>query len=556
MRTMALAYDSCCGLLSADERTRLRAAMKTRAGRFFRKQMNNLEGRIFNPHVWQHILTEASEIAFALAGELPEAQVWAAYVYELWVNRFPPFGGGDGGWVEGLGYLGTNLETMLLMPQRFSQLTGVDFYDVPWYRGAPDFHIYGWPAGSVNAGFGDGDHDTRSISAARAYFVETLGRRTGNAHALHYAATVMSGKSDSLPPLLIWHRLREPVAAASAPALPAGLPLSRSFRDTGFVAMHTNLSDSRQNVFVAFNSCPRGAYGHMHPCQNAFNLMLGGEHLLANSGYYIAFGDAHFQGWYHNTRGHNTVLIDGQGQPAGSEAWGWIARHADSGSIAYCLGDASPAYANTGLTRFRRHLALLRPSLLVVYDELEAGHDARWSWLLHSPARIESQLGGVRLLAKTATGQGQVDVFGSSDLQVKIDDQFDPPANNWRGKRSGGEVRDYPNQWHATIEPVRNTARVRFLALIQLHLGGGKPEFTAPRIEAAGRVQAGPWMVRAVLDPNEKAGLVIQRADGQSALAADVPEFTSGGRNYLLAPQETILLEGLEVFRAPEEVEF
>ena len=553
MRAMALAYDSCFALLDSKEQDLLRKAMEARASRFFRQHINKLEGRIFNAHVWQHVLMEAAEIAFATLGELPEARTWTAYVYELWLNRFPTLGGDDGGWTEGLGYLAVNFETMLLMPQRLNQLTGADFYDVPWYRNVPSFHIYGWPNRSVSAGFGDGDHATKSISAARAYFVETLGRRFGNPQAVKYAETVMARKSDSLPPLLAWHRLREPAGKMPLPALPSELPLSRAFRDVGFVAMHTDLADSQSNAFIAFNSCPFGASGHMHPCQNAFNLMLGGERLFANSGYYIAYGDAHFEGWYHNTRGHNTVLIDGQGQPSGSEAWGWVARHADSRSMAYCLGDASRAYGKTGLTRFRRHLVLLRPATLVIYDELEADHDAQWSWLLHSPAPIKSDPGGVRLHATVPTGKGQVDVYGSLGLQVKIDDRFDPPADNWRGKKSGGKPQPYPNQWHATIEPVQKTARMRYLALIQLRLEGQQEGFTDPKADGGGRIQLGPWTVQAALNPRENASLVIQRTDGQSALAADIPSLTAGGQRHTLSPGETILVEGRDVFRAPDQ---
>ncbi|MDO8541334.1 MAG: DUF4962 domain-containing protein [Opitutaceae bacterium] len=553
MRAMALAYDSCFALLTSDEAERLRQAMGVRAGRFFRKHVNSLEGRIFNPHVWQHILMEAAEVAFATVGELPEARAWTAYTYELWLNRFPPIAGDDGGWTEGLGYLGTNLETLLLMPQRLSQLTGVDFYDIPWYRNAASFHVYGWPVGSVNAGFGDGDHDSKVISGARAYFVETLGRRFVNTTAINYAQAVRQEKSDTLPALLVWHRLREPAPRASAPPPVAKLTHSRAFRDVGLVAMHTNLADRGDNLFVAFNSCPYGAFGHMHPAQNAFNVMLGGERLFANTGYYIAYGDAHFQGWYHNSRGHNTVLIDGQGQVSNSDGWGRIARYADSGSIAYSLGDASPAYGNAGLTRFRRHMVLLRPSTLVIYDELEADHPARWSWLLHSPGKITSTAGPVRLHAAMATGEGQVDIRGSMELQVKVDDRFDPPADNWRGKKTKGGVIQYPNQWHATIEPVGKTARTRFLALMQVRAAGQSQDFAVAETDGAGRVRLGPWTLQAALNIDAPPSLVIERADGGAALAAGVAGLSAGGRRFTVSPAETILVEGGTIFRAQEK---
>ncbi len=552
MRTMALAYDSCFDLLTPGEREQLRQAMRIRAGRFFQQHVNRLEGRIFNAHVWQHILLEAAEIAWATLHELPEASQWAAYVYELWLNRFPPLGGDDGGWTEGIGYLGTNLETLLLMPQRLGQLTGVDFLAHPWYQNAPYYHLYGWPPGSVNAGFGDGDHDAKAISAARAYFVETLGRRSGSAAALDYARRASRGGTSQLPPLLAWHRLRDRPPAAPATAGTPPLPLSRAFRDVGLALLHTDLANARRNVFVAHNACPYGAYGHMHPAQNAFNLMLGGQRLFANSGYYIAYGDAHFKGWYHHSRGHNTVLIDGRGQVADSTGWGWLARHADNGTIAYSLGDASPAYGDAGLTRFRRHVALLRPSTIVIYDELAADHPAQWSWLLHSPARLRSEPAGARLHARLPTGQGRVDLLGPFPLRVAVDDRFDPPADNWRGRRSGREVIQYANQWHATVEPDRKTPHMRYLALIQLRLRGDAEAFHEPVREVADQIRLGPWTVRAALDPAMPASLVITHAEGTHALATDTKEFEFGGTRHAVSAGETLLIAAGRTLRTRE----
>src|SRR5262249_49167119 len=145
--------------------------------------------------------------------------------------------------------------------------------------------------------------------------------------------------------------------------------------------------------------------------QNTFNVVVGGERLFWASGYKMPVGDPHQLGWYKHTRGHNGILVDGKGQPYGSEAYGWIPRYLHGERITYCVGDASRAYdtkpiagdeetladakgeakyrsGQAGLKRFRRHLLLLRPSTVVVYDDLVADHDAEWSWLLHSMERI------------------------------------------------------------------------------------------------------------------------------------------------------------------------
>lgn len=56
MEAMALVYDSCYDQLDAAERELMRHAMLVRTAPWFAGQMNNLESRVFNAHVWQHIM--------------------------------------------------------------------------------------------------------------------------------------------------------------------------------------------------------------------------------------------------------------------------------------------------------------------------------------------------------------------------------------------------------------------------------------------------------------------------------------------------------------------
>ena len=110
-------------------------------------------------------------------------------------------------------------------------------------------------------------------------------------------------------------------------------------------------------------------------------------------------------------RAHNTLLIDGIGQPFSIRAYGDIVRMLGGEHISYCLGDASNAYCGlndypmwiknlasqgveesrengfgeTPLTLYRRHIFLLHPDKVVIYDEMEARKPVRWDWLLHSP---------------------------------------------------------------------------------------------------------------------------------------------------------------------------
>lgn len=145
LRAMALAYDSCFDLLAPAEKTELQKAIAVRAGKMFASWRNNLETRVFSAHIWQHILHEFTEAAFATLGEIDQAELWASYVYELWLARVPLLGGADGGWANGNNYFHTNLVTLVSIPVFFEQLTGVDFFAHPWYRNVLYYMIYTWP---------------------------------------------------------------------------------------------------------------------------------------------------------------------------------------------------------------------------------------------------------------------------------------------------------------------------------------------------------------------------------------------------------------------------
>ena len=533
MEAMALAYDTCYELFDEDQKALMRAALKARGERFFSRCINRLEGQVFSAHIWQHILMQGTEVAFALLGEEPEAEVWAAYVYELWTARFPLLGGDDGGWANGLNYFGTNFHTLIEMPRLFGRLTGVDFFDHAWYRNAPYYQMYCWPPGSASDGFGDGAERESAPSASRGTFVKTLGEKFADPHALWYAKQIL-GDRYGTGRTATNARLPEPKP-------PADLPQARAFRDVGIVSMHTDLADTPGDLMIGFRSSPYGSYNHMHSDQNSLNILFGGKRLFSGSGYYIAYGDDHFNGWYTHTRGHNSVLIDGKGQVRGSNGYGRIARFLHGSQVSYALGDASTAYGDAGLTKFRRHLAFLRPGTIVVYDELEADHPAEWSWLLHAMHEMTAQ--GNRLCTANQTASAQVDLIASLPLSIVVDTRFDPPAVNWRDKKSGSRVIEYADQWHATATAAEKARKLRTLALIRVRSTINSAENAKPVEEDDGSIRLGGWRIQAELDIGKEASLLIEHTDSKVVLAADRTEVTANAKQYELPVGTSILIE-------------
>ena len=545
LRSMALAYDSCFDLLTSQEKIKLRNAIAVRAGRMFANWRNNLETKVFSAHIWQHILHEFAEAAFATLGEIDEAELWASYIYELWLARVPLLGGNDGGWANGNNYFGTNFVTLISIPTFFEQLTGVDFFSHPWYRNAIYYMIYTWPPRSAPDGFGDGCERRDLSPLSRLAFADILGRKFNDSYAGWYVR-------ESLQPLQtplendnsqMWHRLRAGYNSPAPTRSSFDLLQARLFRDIGVVAMHKDITDYSNNLMLAFCSSPFGSYNHAHANQNSFNILFGGKRLYSNSGYYIGYADDHFKGWYKHSRGHNTVLIDNKGQLSGTpNGYGWIARYLHGQRITYCLGDASNAYGDSGLILFRRHVVFLRPSIVVIYDELEADHAAQWSWLLHCTDKISANRAGNCLTATVPTARSRIDFFASIPLNIDVHNRFDPPALNWRNRTSGGKIIQYPNQWHASVSPEGKVNKMRYLAIIQVQGTKDESPFTSPRELDNQAVHMRPWSIEAELDPTKTATLEIQNLNRKAALAVNKASITISSKQYKTTRRNSSIL--------------
>jgi hypothetical protein len=546
MRAMALVYDGAYDRLSGQERRQLRVALTARCRRFFDDSINNVEVRLFGAHLWQHLLTEFFEGSLALLGDVPEARVWCRYIYELWVARFPLIAGDDGGWANGPKYFGTNVETLILMTRYFDQFGAPAFDDAPWFRNASKFLRYVWPPGSENDGFGDGTELESVPSEKHIHWVDYLGHRFKDRAAIAYAEDWrrLSSDGSSSPRLallaLSWKNPRPQTAKPEPKAI--------LFRDTGLVSAHTHREKMDRNLNVAFRSCPYGSFNHMHSCQNAFNLFYGGERLFANSGYYIAMADEHATGWYRDTRGHNTILIDGKSQTRSPEGFGWIPRFIDGDQITYWAGDASNAYGDAGLLRYRRHVALLHPNIVVIYDDLAADHDAEWTWQLHAQRKLTYNRQQSIFKSSTESATGCLTFSSSANYSVNVGDTFDPPALNW-GEKSyrGGKPKVFPKRWHAQAT-TRATTAARFLSIVCVDK---KP--LQVKSTMSGKISVGKWTITPGMDVAGSASLTIRRSGDETVLAVDKPSIEVCGKTY--RPNDSsVLVENGRVTRSRDQL--
>ncbi len=241
------------------------------------------------------------------------------------------------------------------------------------------------------------------------------------------------------------------------------------------------LANTPRDLMVAMRSSPYGAYGHMLADQNTFQILYGGKRLFYNSGFKIDMKDPHRLGWYKHTRGHNGILVDNLGQPFDTEAYGYIARFINGKAMSFALGDASQAYSSAeedqdaGLKKFRRYILLLRPDIVIVYDDLEADHRADWEWLVHSPGKIIPDTAVNTFSAGNEEVSSKTYFYASGPVRWSLADTFAIAATNWAGKTDEeGEPVHYENtQVHLSAGTIHKSEKMRFLAVFMI--GPGRP---------------------------------------------------------------------------------
>ncbi len=530
MAGTAVGVDTFWDLLTEEERDFIMKQASIRASQFYNLWKSQVESRSSSMHVWQHILHRLLYTSIAFSGEIQEANLWLEYIYELWIAQAPKMADKDGAWINGTGYFRMNTLTMYDVSSIFNDLTGVDFMWSEWYKNNPRWLIYAFPPKSLADGFcNDGNkHPEPTINYAG--FADAAARMFQDPYALWYSTEVAAsfGQNITDDDEFRWYRIQRGYQKnLPEPVKEFDLPQAAQFPDVGDVYMNTSLQNIPTNLMLSIRSSPFGSLAHTHADQNTFNIAYGGKRLFYNTGYRPAMGDPHFLGWYKDTRGHNGILIDGQGQPFSDGAYGWIPRFLHGDKISYAVGDASNAYSGEfdkektelGVKHFRRYYIMLRPSIIVIYDDLEADHKAQWSWLLHNDKGFEVLPAEKAMYAESDLAKAKVSLFSSSDIDFQVTDQFSVPVDNWTNKvDEEGDTIVFANQWHFSGINKEKSEKMRFLAIFQIKPDGS---FQQVKQNSDGIYTVGNWNISAQLNTSKPANIQVWNNDKTEMLVSD-----------------------------------
>lgn len=567
MLALAEAYDTGYDFFTPEQRKQILASIKARGDYFFRHYAKEFETQSMDNHVWQHTLRRWMFASIAVVGDLPEAEEWLSYCYETWCCRFPILGGNDGGWHDGSSYFQVNFETFIYIPFMLKRMTGVDFFDIPWFHNLPSFLIHSFPKDSYSTGFGDGYEKMSKPTKGYASFSDALARELQNPYARWYCNQLIDNDTTKLhenTDFTLYRLLTEHRYGDTKSKSPEREPQAALFRDAGFALMHTDVANAKNDLMAVFMSLPFGATGHGHAAHNGFTLNLGGKQIFGGSGHYSNFNDAHTLKHY-RTRGHNTILANGLSPVIGENGYGWIARFADAGKFAYALGDATRAFGdmvspfwvdrmkqskveytkengfgNPGITRYRRHFILLRPDIVVVYDELAARQPVAWTWLLHSYNLLRQERKHT-LFTSNEAGESRFDLFAPEELSATVGNDFFSPAVNWKSRTGeNGQPMQYEKHWHAEFETTAKSDAIRFLGIFQLKKGHDDITFTPPEMKN-GKIKIGEWVIEAELNAKNPPSLVITDDQGNAIL------YNSKAKNKAKIPGSTVIIKAGKV---------
>ena len=522
--SLAACYDICYTM--ADQTTRMSAAqwMADVICKSFDSFRGYEENHIFDNHFWQQNYRHFFQACIVLFDDPVQGQRVSSmleYLYELWTSRAPAGGfNRDGLWHNGTGYFNANIQTLCYIPLMMSYITGFDFFSHPWYQNAGRALSFTTPPNGSNVGFGDGSEDRQEPNRQIASFADLIAYQTGDSYASWYAG--QCGNLVNQDHEMRIYRVCRGPQSYSVPN--DDISMLQWNKDCGEVAMHSNLFESSGDLALGFRSSTFGSGSHTTASQNAFNITYAGHDVFRSSGYYQNFSDAHNLMSYRHTRAHNSILINGIGQPYSTEGWGRILRAGGGSNIAYALGDASHAYCGitadpmwiaafeaagiqqtpqfgfgaTPLTRYLRHIAMLGSDAIVIYDEIEASEPAQIDWLLHS--REEFTIVTDNSIAEILT---QGNTYNTNVTLLCSTQPVITKTNQWTVAPTI-ENEQYPRQWHLKVSA--STDKIRYLAIIRVTGKGGS--FAEINCNSE-NITVGNWSISAELDATVAPRLTI-----------------------------------------------
>ena len=383
----------------------------------------------------------------ALWDDLPEARTWWEFAQAFYRDRFPPWGGDDGGWAEGVAYWRGVLEHAAFQDALLA-LGDPTAYASPFWRQTPYFQVYNVQP-YRHTQFGDlSNAGMFNLEPVVAEFMLHLARVQQNGHLVSYARLCTEPRAtpadkglqglDRIYPSSAEFLVRNFTASTRplpAPASLVELPANRHFRDVGWVSLHSALGQPADDIHATFISSPYGSYSHSHAHQNAFVLNAYGENLAITGAYREWHNSPHHEGWTRLTKSKNAILIDGLGQqPKSKDAKGAITRFVEAPRYAWTTGDATAAYAllqpSGRVQRVTRDFIFVDRRYVLIRDVVHLANPGKLTFALHALRPITWRAADATALIKSGRATLTVRLLApDAGITGRVQDRADVPVD-------------------------------------------------------------------------------------------------------------------------------
>jgi hypothetical protein len=495
LERMAMTYDWVGEELNTEEKALVLSSLKERGNQL----LDYYTEKNFISEPWSNHAVRALSFTglagLAVLGDLPEAEKWLDYVIRCYLTSFPTWGGDDGGWSQGLSYWTAYVLWQTNFIDALQLCSDVDLYKKPFFRNNGYFAVNFHPPYASRGGFGD--HGEAAPNLAEKLLVQRYARAFMDPVLLWQADNINYDEShlnrlQVVPGEMDWKEwfMEDVIAILSAPPSnlkprsPAGMPQAKLLKDIGWAAMHSELGNAENDVWMLFKSSPYGSFSHSHADQNSFQVNAYGKALIIDSGYYPWYGSPHHNLWTRMTRAHNSILINGRGQSYGTmKASGTIEKFEHKGSHTIVTGECARAYNlpmdEPTVQQWKENLDEPLPGMepeaevvrrtivfshnsetpwIAVHDYLKTAGPATFDYLLHSLEKMQLDQKNQSLLV--TRGEVGLDVYflSPSVLDFQQSSKFPvAPEERYEGA---------PDQWHFTARTVGETDEMRFLVLM------------------------------------------------------------------------------------------
>jgi Heparinase II/III-like protein/Concanavalin A-like lectin/glucanases superfamily/Heparinase II/III N-terminus len=226
-------------------------------------------------------------------------------------------------------------------------------------------------------------------------------------------------------------------------------------------------------TYVTFNA---GTYRTSHSDLDALGMTLysNGSTLLPTSGLYT-YTEEPWLEYFHGTRSHNTVAVDGKDQAQGSAQAG---SYGSAGGSTWASG-VSGLY--TGVTH-HREIVVLRQGLVLVLDELSstAVHTYAQTWHMAPGSSVQSSGGDSFVTSASGTPSLTIDQADPAGLVVQSGAGATAPIQGWYSNGYGSKQPD------EALEDTRTGTAALFTTLLAAGAYAGQTSTVAERAVAGG----------------------------------------------------------------------